>query len=58
MTDALLSTTHFKKGQNGDLAFMNAKLKLKRKKSNGNSTEGRRVVSEKRKIFIFYYVYV
>lgn len=29
MTDSLLSTIEFKKGPNGDLAYINAKLKLK-----------------------------
>lgn len=58
MTDALLSTTHFKKGQNGDLAYMNAKLKLKKKKRDANAMEGNTVVPEKRKLFVIYYAYV
>ncbi|CAH1731732.1 probable cleavage and polyadenylation specificity factor subunit 2 [Aphis gossypii] len=44
LTDAFLSTIDFKKGTNGDLAYMNAKLKLK---SNDNNIEIDNVEPEK-----------
>ncbi|KAL4134914.1 hypothetical protein QTP88_006598 [Uroleucon formosanum] len=44
LTDALLSKINFKKGPNGDLAYMNAKLKLN---SRDNVMEVDNIVSEK-----------
>lgn len=51
MTDALLSTLNFKKGPNGDLAYVNAKLKLK--SENENKTNANKIVPEKSKISIY-----
>lgn len=53
LTDTLLSTVHFKKGQNRDLAYINAKLKQKRNKS---SLEIDNVVHEKSNIIYISYM--
>lgn len=55
MTDAFLSKVEFKKGPNGDLAFINGRLKLKDNES-GNAMEVDNVAPDKSKIkfcFIF-----
>lgn len=39
MTDALLSSVNFKKGPNGDLAYISAKLKLKNNEDDENSMD-------------------
>lgn len=56
MTDALLSSVNFKKGPNGDLAYINAKLKLKDNEDDENSMDIDTIIApEKGKnIFIFY----
>lgn len=50
MTDELISKINFKRGPNGDIAYIDAKLKLK---NNENAMEVDNVVPEKSKIFSF-----
>jgi cleavage and polyadenylation specificity factor subunit 2 len=52
LTDALLSTLNFKKGPNGDLAYVDAKLKLKNEKDNKMNVD-QVAVPEKSKVSIY-----
>lgn len=53
LTDTLLSTINFKQGQNGDLAFINAKLKLK---TYDSSMDVDTVVPEKSNISVLHHL--
>lgn len=56
MTDDLLSTINFKKGQNGDIAYMNAKLKLKSPEEDSSMDADTVIYQEKGKMLSIIYL--
>lgn len=53
LTDALLSNINFKKGPNGDIAYVNGKLKLK-DHDDENAMETDTVIVPEKSIFFIY----